>query len=100
MSRRICRHRLAPEIQRLLPVDAKDRVTIGEVADFLEHAYRMDVAILGIFVGTRAGPLGGLAFRQLLPPRLIAVLRHLALDAVEQLPASTILQSPTMGMST
>ena len=58
---------------------------MAKFAHLLQHADRMDVAVLGILVGAGAAALRRLAFRQLLPPRLVAVGVDLALDAVEQL---------------
>ena len=78
-------HRQTAEIQRLLTIDAQDRVTVHEVANRFQHADGMDVAILLQLVGTGRGPLRLLPIGKLLAPSGILVRVDPALDPLQQL---------------
>ena len=48
-----CGHGLASVVENFLSVDNQDAVAVHEVLDFLAKPQRMDIAILGVFVGAR-----------------------------------------------
>src|SRR4051812_47704131 len=85
MAGRKSRHRLAAEVQYLLPVDTQNGIALREVLDLLEQPDRMNVAVLGVFVRTGTAALRRLARGEFLPPRLVIVGSHRGAEAIEEL---------------
>jgi hypothetical protein len=73
MARHEGGHRLASVVENFLTVDNQNAVAVHEILDFLAKAQRMDIAIFGVFVGTRRVALGHFAIRKLLAPALEAI---------------------------